>query len=56
MDEETKTKANIKLNEMKDYIGYPKEILNNTALEEVYEGLGNVKIGMILGYELQFNY
>ena len=45
MDEETKTKANIKLNEMKDYIGYPKEILNNTALEEVYEGLGNLKMG-----------
>ena len=39
MDENTKAKAHIKLDLMKDYIGYPKEIFNNTALEEVYEGL-----------------
>ena len=39
MDDDTKVKAHGKLDKMKDYIGYPKEILNNTALEEVYEGL-----------------
>ena len=39
MDPETKKRAHRKLSTIKEYIGYPEEILNNTALEELYEGL-----------------
>ena len=39
MDPLTKKRAHRKLNTIKEYIGYPEEILNNTALEELYKGL-----------------
>lgn len=39
MDPMTKKRAHRKLSTIKEYIGYPEEILNNTALEELYKGL-----------------
>ena len=39
MDEITKERAHRKLNAIKDYIAYPKEILDNSKLEEEYKGL-----------------
>jgi len=39
MDEETRERAHLKLNAIKDYIGYPEEILVNSNLEELYAGL-----------------
>ena len=39
MDRETKEKANAKLGTIKKYIGYPKEILENKKIEDLYKGL-----------------
>ena len=39
MDDETRQRAHLKLNAIKDYIGYPEEILVNSNLEELYAGL-----------------
>ena len=39
MDDVTRAKAHKKLNSIKDYIAYPKEIMDNEKLEELYEGL-----------------
>jgi membrane metallo-endopeptidase-like protein 1 len=39
MDEGTRAKAHEKLQSIKDYIGFPKEILNNTLIEELYDGI-----------------
>jgi len=39
MDEGTKVKAHSKLQSIKDYIGYPQEILNNTLIEDLYDGI-----------------
>ena len=39
MDAETRQRAHLKLNAIKDYIGYPEEILINSNLEELYAGL-----------------
>jgi membrane metallo-endopeptidase-like protein 1 len=39
MDSETRKRAHHKLATIKEYIAYPEEILNNTALEELYKGL-----------------
>ena len=39
MDPETKQRAHKKLRTIKDYIGYPEEILDNDKLEELYKGL-----------------
>ena len=39
MDDETRERAHLKLNAIKDYIGYPEEILVNSNLEELYAGL-----------------
>ena len=39
MDGETRKRAHKKLNAIKDYIAYPKEILDNNKLEEEYQGL-----------------
>ena len=39
MDKETKKSAHQKLNAIKDYIGYPEEILVNSNLEDLYQGL-----------------
>ena len=39
MDEKTKVKAHQKLRTIKEYIGYPDEILDNAKLEELYKGL-----------------
>ena len=35
----TKVKAHSKLQSIKDYIGYPQEILNNTLIEDLYDGI-----------------
>ena len=39
MDNDTRQRAHQKLNAIKDYIGYPEEILVNSNLEELYKGL-----------------
>ena len=39
MDKETKKSAHQKLDAIKDYIGYPEEILVNSNLEDLYQGL-----------------
>lgn len=39
MDDKTKLRAKAKLGSMKEYIGYPDEILENWRLEELYEKL-----------------
>ena len=39
MDDETRTRAKDKLKTMKEYIGYPEEILVERNLEELYEKL-----------------
>lgn len=39
MDDQTKERAHKKLKAIKEYIAYPPEIMNNTNLEELYEGL-----------------
>ena len=39
MDEKTKVKAHKKLRTIKEYIGYPDEILDNAKLEDLYKGL-----------------
>lgn len=39
MDQETKKQARAKANTIKPYIGYPKELLNNTAVMNLYENL-----------------
>ena len=39
MDSNTKQRAHQKLDAIKDYIGYPEEIMVNSNLEELYEGL-----------------
>ena len=39
MDEATRGRARDKLSTMKEYIGYPAEILEEEKLEELYEGL-----------------
>ena len=39
MDPQTRTRAHRKLDAVKDYIAYPKEILDDAKLEELYEGL-----------------
>ena len=39
MDEGTKTKAYLKLQSIKEYIAYPEEIMNNTKLEDFYDGI-----------------
>jgi membrane metallo-endopeptidase-like protein 1 len=39
MDEKTRARAQDKLSSMKEYIGYPDEILNVHLLEEVYQDL-----------------
>ena len=35
----TRAKAHSKLQSIKDYIGFPKEILNNTLIEDLYDGI-----------------
>ena len=37
MDEATRARAQDKLRTMKEYIGYPEEILKEDLLEELYE-------------------
>ncbi len=39
MDPLTKTRAHQKLSSIKEYIGYPDEILNSTKLNALYDGL-----------------
>merc|ERR1719412_1402680 len=39
MDAETRERAHLKLDAIKDYIGYPEEILVNSNLEDLYQGL-----------------
>lgn len=39
MDESTRVRAKAKLHSMKEYIGYPDEILDNWRLEELYKKL-----------------
>ena len=39
MDPETKRRAHDKLDAIKEYIGYMPEIMDNSKLEELYEGL-----------------
>merc|ERR1712121_75863 len=39
MDDMTRERAKEKLRMMKEYIGYPEEILQEHLLEELYEGL-----------------
>jgi len=39
MDEETRRRAKRKLSTMKEYIGYPQEIMVDSNLEDLYEGL-----------------
>ena len=39
MDPNTRQRAQQKLNAIKDYIGYPEEILVNSNLEDLYKGL-----------------
>jgi len=39
MDDLTRAKAHQKLDAIKDYVAYPKEILDNEKLEELYQGL-----------------
>lgn len=39
MDEKTRERALKKLSSIKEYIGYPEELLNNTKLEDIYQGL-----------------
>lgn len=39
MDPNTRQRAHQKLNAIKDYIGYPEEIMVNSKLEELYDGL-----------------
>ena len=39
MDGETRKRAHKKLNAIKAYIAYPKELLDNNKLEEEYQGL-----------------
>jgi len=39
MDPKTKERAHRKLSQIKEYIGYPEEILDNKNLEELYKGL-----------------
>ena len=37
MDEETRKRALDKLNAMQKFVGYPKELLDNTKLDEFYK-------------------
>ena len=39
MDKETKEEAHQKLSTIKEYIGYPEEILDNAKLEDMYDGI-----------------
>merc|ERR1712106_485464 len=39
MDDETRKRAKTKLSTMKEYIGYPQEIMVESNLEDLYEGL-----------------
>merc|ERR1719266_1975460 len=39
MDDETRVRAKRKLSTMREYIGYPDELLQVDLLEELYEGL-----------------
>ena len=39
MDEETRYRAETKLNAITDYVGYPKELLDELKLQEFYQGL-----------------
>merc|ERR1711953_226386 len=39
MDANTKARAHAKLESIKEYIGYPAEIMNNANLEDLYKGL-----------------
>ena len=39
MDPKTKERALKKLSTIKEYIGYPEEILDNAKLEDLYKGL-----------------
>ena len=39
MDKDTTKSAHQKLDAIKDYIGYPEEILVNSNLEDLYQGL-----------------
>jgi len=39
MDPETRRRAHNKLDAIKEYIGYPPEIMDNSKLEELYQGL-----------------
>jgi len=42
MDDNTKSRAHAKLNAIKDYIAYPDELLDDTKVREVYQGLDDV--------------
>ena len=39
MDDKTRTRAHAKLRAIKEYIAYPPEIMDNSKLEDLYEGL-----------------
>ena len=39
MDEDTRYRAETKLNAITDYVGYPKELLEESKLEELYQDL-----------------
>jgi len=39
MDDKTRTRAHAKLRAIKEYIAYPPEIMDNSKLENLYEGL-----------------
>ena len=39
MDAKTKERAHVKVNSMKSFIGFEKEILNNILLDDLYGGL-----------------
>ena len=42
MDEITTKKAHIKVDKMMAFIGYAKEILNTTLINEFYKGIPNI--------------
>ena len=41
MDNTTRTKAHIKVDKIKAFIGYAKEILDTNLINKFYEGINN---------------
>ncbi len=54
MDEDTKEEAKLKLNAMKQIVGYPPEMVNQTLMTNLYEGLDLIQ-GELMQNSLDIN-